>query len=156
MALSREEIQELGQILAARLGEGRTARPKFRVVTPPKPALLDPIFRRAHEDRIRTLAKRYRLEWLVQQATFDVYDLCVLEDQALIDLLADVEKARECIADGISFEDAGLVRNVSDRSPRQRVTPSRSAIAESERASIGTANLSRVERSFDYEKNPPF
>lgn len=112
MSLTREEIRELGQILEARAGRGRSGPPKLRLIVPPSPNLLDPIFREAHLRRIVHLRERYRLHWLVDQATFNAASLSCLEDCDLIRLLADMERARECIADGISFEDAGLIRAV--------------------------------------------
>jgi len=114
MTLSTEEIQELAQILDARAGHGRSERPKLRLITPPTPQLLDSIARESHLRRIGHLRRRYRLDWLVDQASFSVASVTLLEDCDLIRLLLDMERARECIADGISFEDAGLVRSVID------------------------------------------
>lgn len=48
---------------------------------------------------------------MVDQATFNVASLSCLEDCDLIRLVNDMERARECIMDGVSFEDAGLVRS---------------------------------------------
>jgi hypothetical protein len=67
--------------------------------------------------RIRFLRKAYQLAWLVDQHTFDLPTLESLSDEALSSLLRAMEKARECIADGVSFEDAGLVESVACRLP---------------------------------------
>lgn len=95
------------------MGRGRREKPKLRLIVPPSPKLLDPIFRDAHMKRILHLQRAYRLHWLVDQATFSVASLSCLEDCDLIRLLNDMERARECMADGISFEDAGLVRRAA-------------------------------------------
>lgn len=58
------------------------------------------------------LRKRYGLTWLLEQACFNAANVYELDDAAVIALLQRMEKARECIADGISFEDAGLVQSV--------------------------------------------
>ncbi len=112
MTLSREEVKSLGRLLAARSGQGRTEKPLLRLITPPKPSLLDQLAREAHVRRIVHLQKAYRLQWLVDQATFKVASLSCLEDEALIRLHREVERARQCIVDGVSFEDAGLVHSV--------------------------------------------
>src|SRR5690348_11027836 len=97
MTLSTEEIQELAQILDARAGHGRSERPKLRLITPPTPQLLDSIARESHLRRIGHLRRRYRLDWLVDQASFSVASVTLLEDCDLIRLLLDMERARECI-----------------------------------------------------------
>jgi hypothetical protein len=71
---------------------------------------MDSILREAHVRRISHLKRFYRLQWLVDQATFGVGSVDDLDDAALAALLADAERARECLAEGISFEDAGLIR----------------------------------------------
>lgn len=138
MALTREEIRELGEILEARAGRGRGGPPKLRLIVPPSPKLLDPIFREAHVKRIVHLQRAYRLQWLVEQATFNVASLSCLEDCDLIRLLADMERARECMADGISFEDAGLVRAVDAPSHLIR---DRQAEYQADMAELGAAQL---------------
>lgn len=61
--------------------------------------------------RIRDLRRMYRLGWLVRQETFNVPALECLEDRELSALLQDMERARECLQDDVSFEEAGLVRS---------------------------------------------
>jgi hypothetical protein len=56
------------------------------------------------------LARGYGLGWLIDQATFDRPGLETLEDDEIIALHRDMDRAMECRRDGISFEDADLVR----------------------------------------------
>lgn len=144
MSLSREEIRELAKILNARAGDGRSERPKLRLVVPPTPKLLDPIFRDAHLKRILHLQRAYRLQWLVDQATFNVASLSCLEDCDLMRLLADMERARECISDGISFDDAGLVRAIGAYS---EPLSDRAGDRQSELARIGIGATPRCEEA---------
>lgn len=60
--------------------------------------------------RIRFLVTRYGLDWLVDQAIIEAGSIEQLSPSALLALHADLERARECLADGVAFEDAGLVR----------------------------------------------
>jgi hypothetical protein len=55
----------------------------------------------------------YQLGWLVEQATFNTPGVDTLDDSQLSTLLQQMERARECIAEGVSFEDAGLVANTA-------------------------------------------
>ncbi len=61
--------------------------------------------------RIRAVRDGYRLHMLVDQEAFGVASLELLDDATLIDLLQKLERARECLQDGISLEDAGLISN---------------------------------------------
>lgn len=51
------------------------------------------------------------MQILIDQATFGLAGIEELDDDALVQLHRDLERARECIQEGISFEDAGLIRN---------------------------------------------
>jgi len=144
MGLSRDEIRELANILNARAGLGRSERPKLRLVTPPSPKLLDPIFRDAHIKRVLHLQRAYRLQWLVDQETFNVASLSCLEDCDLIRLVALLERARECIADGVSLEDAGLVRSVGQRHDSDVLPPSRKMVQQAEIAEMAVERMRKV------------
>lgn len=71
---------------------------------------LDAISRDAYIRRIRWLSRAFRLQWLLDQGTFHVASIECLEDAELSALLGDMERARECMRDDVSFEDAGLIR----------------------------------------------
>lgn len=118
MALTNEEIEELKELLDTRdiSHPARNARPKLRLVVPPTPRLLDTISRDLHERRIVHLKRAYGLGWLVDQECFNVPNLFALEDCDLIRLHGMMERARECVADGVSFDDVGLVRSLRDDS----------------------------------------
>jgi hypothetical protein len=57
------------------------------------------------------LRKRYGLQVLVDQAIFGKGSVDMLDDDELVALHKDLERARECAADGITLEDAGLLRS---------------------------------------------
>lgn len=59
------------------------------------------------------MAQAYRLQWLVDQETWRVGAVDRLDDADLLSLLQDMERARDCLRDGIPYDDAGLVRSVS-------------------------------------------
>lgn len=72
---------------------------------------MDAITRESHIRMIRHLRRSYGLQMLVDQATFGKAGVEQLGDDDLLALHRDLDRARECIADGISFEDAGLLRS---------------------------------------------
>lgn len=98
--------------------DGAPARPKLRIVRPAdfeEPAanaLMDPVTRDGIQRRIRDLSRLYHLQWLVRQETW-AHQGCldVLSDQQLLSLLEVIERARECIVEGIPFDDAGIVKS---------------------------------------------
>lgn len=147
MELSKEEVEELARILKARQGEGRREPPRLRLIVPPTPKLLDHILRDAHIQRIMDLKRHFDLGWLVRQATFNVASVSCLEDCDLIRLLADMERAMQCILDGVSFSDVGLCRQTNAPASRA-IQPSRQAHRDAELASI------RVERD-EYIQDAP-
>lgn len=106
-------LEALAEVIAARVSGQQPSRPLLRVVPKPKPTLFDGITRESIFRRVRFLRDRYRLQFLIDQATFNLPNMECLDDAPLSKLLRDMEAARECIADGISFEDCGLI-NCSD------------------------------------------
>jgi hypothetical protein len=80
---------------------------------PPKAteSRIDHVTRDCIYRRVRDLARLYSLGWLLLQETMHVQAIMEqLPDEELLDLLARMEQARECLIDGVSFDDAGLVR----------------------------------------------
>lgn len=75
------------------------------------PLELDRITRESHLRIIRHLRRRYRLGLLVDQATFGKAGLNDLDDAAVVALHRQLDRARECLEDGVSFEEAGLIRS---------------------------------------------
>lgn len=140
MSLTPEEISQLSELLDARIGK-ENGPPKLRLIVPPTSQLLDSISRDAHLKRVAFLERRYGLHWLVEQECFDVASTTLLEDCDLIRLLTMMERARECIADGVSFEDADLVRE-----PGGQRTPfiDRNAERRADDAAIAAAKMTAL------------
>ncbi len=69
--------------------------------------------RESHCKMIRHLRRRlgYAGQLLIDQATFGVQGIDRLDDDSLVQLHRDMERAMECVQEGISFEDAGLIRS---------------------------------------------
>lgn len=86
-------------------------RPVNRRVTPA--VWMDAIVREAHERMIRHLLWRWGrpMQMLIDQACFGLSGIEDLDDNAVIALHRDLERAQECMRDGISFEDAGLLKS---------------------------------------------
>lgn len=104
-------MEELVRLIRERARSGPRDRPKLRVVRTSDPPELDPAQRSYYIRRIGWMAQAYRLQWLVDQETWEVGAVDRLDDEALRELLRDMERARECLRDGIAYDDAGLVRS---------------------------------------------
>lgn len=105
------KTDELLAKLEARIAAAPPKRGKVVALRPAPPSMLDPVTRQSHIRMIRHLRRIYRLHCLVDQATFGKGDLEDLSDEELVALHRDLNRARECLQDGISFEDAGLLKS---------------------------------------------
>lgn len=73
---------------------------------------MDAVTRESHVRLIMTFRRFYKpygMDLIVDQALLGKGSLDDLSDDELIALQRTIDRARECIADGISFEDAGLI-----------------------------------------------
>jgi len=96
--------------------EGSPERPKLRLVrrddVVDAARAMDAPTRSLYCSRIRDIARLYRLDWLVRQESSSAYGtLEALEDDDLINLHWTMERARECISEGVALDEAGLVRS---------------------------------------------
>lgn len=117
MALCEEKLRGLARRLADAMGESgcKVARPAhLRLVERSQPSHgLDDITRDSHCRMIRHIRRRWGhpMQMLIDQATFGMAGIEQLDDGALIALHQDLERAQDCMREGISFEDAGLIRS---------------------------------------------
>lgn len=118
MAINEKRLRELAQQLQDYTrAKSAPERPKLRLIVPEGAracTYLDDATRQLHERRVRFLAARYGLHWLIDQALDGATDLEDLQDLQLIELRAQFERALRCIQEGVAFEDAGLVRSCAD------------------------------------------
>lgn len=124
-----QEMDKLAQLIALRaqrkLGEkpklalvGSAEQPVDRPAHSPgnRNALrcerMDVVLRDGHCKMIRHIRHRwgYPMQVLIDQACFEHGGIDNLPDDDLIQLHKDMERAEECLRDGVSFEDAGLLR----------------------------------------------
>lgn len=112
MALNEDRLQELAQRLARAMDGGQPERPVLRLVES-RPSRMDAITRESHCRMIRHMRRRWGhdMQMIIDQACFGVPGIEGLDDDALIELHRDLERAQDCIRDGVSFEDAGLLRS---------------------------------------------
>jgi len=110
-------FEELAQRLALRTaqlrGEAQEARPALRLVVEQAPQGMDFILRESHCRMIRHFRRRWgsSMQMLIDQACFGYTGIEALPDDDLIQLHRDLERAQDCMRDGVSFEDAGLLRS---------------------------------------------
>lgn len=95
--------------------EGSPERPKLRLIRREDVAksrdAMDTPTRSLYCSRIRDIARLYRLDWLVRQECSSAYGMIEsLEDEDLVDLHWTMERARECISEGVALDEAGLVK----------------------------------------------
>lgn len=114
-------FEELAKRLAARTqqlqGDGEH-RPALRLVqasvaTPHGEQRMDVILRESHCRMIRHFRRHWGqpMQMVIDQACFGYTGIEQLPDDALIQLHMDLERAQDCMRDGVSFEDAGLLRS---------------------------------------------
>ncbi len=74
---------------------------------------MDVVLRESHIRMIRHFRRRWGqpMQLIIDQACFGYIGVEQLPDDDLIQLHKDLERAEDCMRDGISFEDAGLVRS---------------------------------------------
>jgi len=115
MGISEARLRELAAEIVQQLaGMALPKRQHLRVAAMPSTPLsysMDPITRASHIRVIKHHKQFYGLQILVDQACIGYGGINDLPDDAVMQLHKDLDRARECIADGISLEDAGLIRN---------------------------------------------
>lgn len=118
-----EQIDQLADLVALRaraklgrkvalhvVGQGNLQE---RLPAAPKQGSLDLVSRDVIYRRLRDLSRMYGLGWLITQETPRVGGTIeCLSDDGLLSLLEMMERARECLVEGISFDEAGLVRQL--------------------------------------------
>ena len=100
-------------MLEKRLGNKAPAkRPDLHVVKPePHKAITEDVVTRESRLRmIRHLNKRYGMQMLVDQATFGRGSLDLLDDNEIAQLHHDLHRAYDCLCDGVTWEEAGLIQ----------------------------------------------
>ncbi len=110
--MDQEMVNRLARLIESGLSQGgQRPTPPLRLVgaTPPS-RIMDSITRESHLRLIRHHKRFYGLQILVDQACMGCGGVDDLSDEAILQLHKDLDRARECIADGISLEDAGLIR----------------------------------------------
>lgn len=115
MAGDSGAMERAARQVAARLGikTGKSKRHLFAVDAAPVERM-SALQRDILYSRIRDLTEQYGLGWLLRQETMHVMGIIeCLEDSELTDLLAKVEKAVECVHEGVPFAEHGLVRGVT-------------------------------------------
>lgn len=98
--------------------EAAPKRPKLRLVRPddlpePLPTHQDAMFRDSRLERVRWLQRTYNLQVVVKQHTFGRMGLESLSNDELKDLHRELERARECVVEGVSLDEAGFIRDLS-------------------------------------------
>lgn len=115
MALREDQLQDLAQRLAKAMDKGdgiRAPRPHLKVVRLTAARGMDGITRDSHYRMIRHFRRHWgtEMQLLIDQACFGLSGIEDLSDDKLIELHRDLERAMDCIRDGVTFEDAGLLR----------------------------------------------
>lgn len=122
-----QEMDKLAQLIALRaqrkmgvkpkltaVGSAEPAEPRPAPVSETRPAMrMDVVLRESHFRMIHHFHRRWGapMKLLIDQACFGFMGIEQLPDDDLIQLHKDLERAEDCMRDGVSFEDAGLLRS---------------------------------------------
>jgi hypothetical protein len=117
--MSQGEMDELVALIRQRVKSAPAGKPALRIVgaggrTEPPTKRLDDVERESRIRWIQALAKAYRpqgLELIVKQALSGKRYMSDLTDDEILELHRNIDRARECMVDGITFEEAGLLRS---------------------------------------------
>ncbi|WP_312325675.1 hypothetical protein [Stenotrophomonas sp.] len=120
-----QEMDKLAELIALRAQRKMGLKPSLAVVGSAKPAKpsavgalapemrMDVVLRESHYRMIRHFRRIWGtpMQMVIDQACFGYMGIEQLPDDDLIQLHKDLERALDCIRDGVSFEDAGLLRS---------------------------------------------
>lgn len=114
--MTSDRFGELARRLAARTAELQRETlkgPTLSVVRDQQHSGMDALMRDSHCRMIRHLRRRwgFPMQVVIDQAIFGLSGIEQLDDAALIELHRDLERAQDCMREGVSFEDAGLLRS---------------------------------------------
>lgn len=113
-----QELEALAEAIAQRVKLRAKPPPTKLALVPkgpaPKPRTMDAIERESRIRWIQALARVYRpagMDLIVKQAMIGKRYMSDLDDDELTELLNNIDRARDCLIDGITFEEAGLLRS---------------------------------------------
>ncbi|QIO88852.1 hypothetical protein G9274_002537 [Stenotrophomonas rhizophila] len=122
-----QEMDKLAQLIALRAQRKMGVKPSLQLVGDAKPAeapsptamleaaqtRMDVLVRESHCRMIRHFRRRWGtpMQEIIDDACFGLAGIEQLDDQGLLQLHMDLERAQDCMRDGVSFEDAGLLKS---------------------------------------------
>ena len=120
-----QEMDKLAELIALRAQRKMGMKPSLAVVgsekparasaapTAPSPTRMDVVLRESHYRMIRHFRRIWGapMQMVIDQACFGYMGIEQLPDEDLIQLHKDLERALDCMRDGVSFEEAGLLKS---------------------------------------------
>lgn len=109
--MQKDVMRNLAIQVAATTGIKVGRKRRLKVVGEEPAPGLSALQRDVLYSKIRDLGNLYWLNWLIRQETEHVLGVLeCLSDDDLRALLSKMERGRECRIEGVSFDDAGLIR----------------------------------------------
>ena len=116
--MSERKFLELAARMAHRATElrGDTTRPALRIVRKAVSQPYESMDSATRESYVRLITSFRRvygsfgIDAIIDQALLEKVCIEQLDDQELVDLLGLIDRARECIVEGIGFDEAGLLK----------------------------------------------
>lgn len=110
-------MNELVSLLRQRVKSAPGGKPQLQIVGAAAAApvrRMDAVERDSRIRWMRALARAYRgfgMDLIVKQAMVGRRWMEDMTDDELIELHRNMDRARECLSDGVTFEEAGLLRS---------------------------------------------